>query len=364
MTTDAKKSLSERVSLPLILQGILLMLGLWGCLAVYNATIYGDYPRSFAARQFIWLSCSFIVLTTVSRLNFGEIQSALLRVALISYCALVLVLVFGTRINGMKGWYSTGLFLVQPSELAKPFFILSLCYVDRKYKGHKCTALLFGLGLLWLLPIMLQPDFGTAAVYAAGFAIFYFLRGKQLWIMIPALAASVPLSGLLLLKIPYMLRRLQGFRDAEAMQLGAGWHIMQFKYTLARGGFSGASWGRAVWANNYLPLPYSDSAFASLTEAVGFLGAVPVIAGLLGVAYIGYRLAVAGNDGFRRLYICSFTGMLLFQALVHISVNVALAPPTGITLPMFSYGGSSLLSTMLGAGILLSAAESVPEKCE
>jgi len=103
-------------------------------------------------------------------------------------------------------------------------------------------------------------------------------------------------------------------------------------------------------------LSYSDSAFASLTEAIGFIGVLPIIFGFLAFAYVGYRLAERTEPGFRRLFISSMTAMITFQAFVHISVNVGLMPPTGITLPMFSYGGSSLISTMLGAGMILSAA--------
>jgi cell division protein FtsW len=158
---------------------------------------------------------------------------------------------------------------------------------------------------------------------------------------------------------PYVLERILAFIDPLTDPTGAGWHILQFKYTLARGGLAGRDWGGAVWSNAYLPLSYSDSTFASLTESVGFMGAMPVIIGFCILAYLCYCLSLAVDGEGRRIFVFSVGMLVAAQAFLHMSVNVGLFPPTGITMPMFSYGGSSLVSTMFGFGMVLSAARTV-----
>jgi cell division protein FtsW len=195
----------------------------------------------------------------------------------------------------------------------------------------------------------------------------YMIAGGSYLLMLIGFLAVIPGVVLIIIEKPYVLTRITGFLNPMDDPMGAGWHILQFQYTLARGGLFGASWGNCLWANSYLPLSYSDSAFAALTEAIGLVGVLPVIFGFTLFAYLGYRMASRTEENIRRIFICSMTSMVTFQAFVHISVNVGLMPPTGITLPMFSYGGSSLLATMIAAGIILSAARvpaiySFPEK--
>lgn len=358
---------SDRLQiLPAAVYILLLLLGLWGCLAVYNSTVYSNSPFYFAGRQFIWLLAGIFVLTVSSKIPFEFYKKFTPLLALGIYLPLVLVLWFGVRINGMKGWFAFGSVFIQPSELAKPIFILTLCWICVRYPSdHKSCQrldkhfiLLFFATFLYVFPIIFQPDFGTVMVYVAGLIVVYLLSGGSYMRLFLFFLVSLPLGVWGLMKKTYIVARLAGFFSPQEYPFGVGWHIVQFQYTLARGGFWGASWGKSLWANAYLPLSHSDSAFASLTEAIGFIGVVPIIFGFSILAYIGYHLAVRAKDDFSRLYICSIAIFIAVQALVHISVNVGLIPPTGITLPMFSYGGSSLVSTMFAVGILLSAVQS------
>jgi cell division protein FtsW len=161
-----------------------------------------------------------------------------------------------------------------------------------------------------------------------------------------------------LTKKAYLLSRITGFLDPGADPFGSGWHILQFNYAVARGGLFGSGWGNCLWANSYLPLSYSDSSFAALAEALGFIGSAPVIVGFGLLAWFAFRISAVSHDPFKKLFISSMMFMIVIQALMHISVNTGMMPPTGITLPLFSYGGSSLLSTMIAAGMIISAAES------
>jgi cell division protein FtsW (lipid II flippase) len=125
---------------------------------------------------------------------------------------------------------------------------------------------------------------------------------------------------------------------------------------MARGGLIGQNWGHSLWSNSFLPLPYSDSAFASLVEAIGFLGSIPVIISFCILTFAGYKLGIETPERINKTFILSIIFLITFQALLHISVNVTMLPATGITLPLFSYGGSSMIATMLSIGMMLSAA--------
>lgn len=333
------------------------LLGLWGCLAVYNATVYSSLPFNFAARQFLWLVISICCLYAASRIPFRIYYENAVLWAAPAYALLLLVLLCGASVNGMRGWFSWGNVSLQPSEIAKPFFVLLLCKTAMRGDGKMRHFLnLFVLTCLWIAPVALEPDWGTSLVYLAGFVLVYFSSGGSVLM----LAGSALVFALAVLRAmagkAYMIKRLAGFIDPSGDPFGAGWHVLQFQYAIARGGFWGAGWGKSVWANSYLPLSYSDSSFAALAEAVGFAGSFPVIVFFASLGFAAYMLSGRVSDPARRLVISSLVLVIVFQAFLHISVNVGLIPPTGITLPMVSYGGSSLFSTMISAGIILSAA--------
>ncbi len=352
-----------KMTFPIFVHGLLFILGLWGCLAIYNATVYGNAPFHFAVRQFLWLIIGMILMILSSKLDFRHYIRCAPWLAAAFFIPLILVLLLGVKVNGMKGWFAFGSVFIQPSEIAKPFYVLFLCWICARTSEGAGRNILLVLALAaWTIPVALQPDFGTLVIYVSGLAAVYLISGGSFPLLLLSFLAMLPAAIWVAGEKAYIFRRLTGFIDPAADPSGSGWHILQFQYTLARGGLFGADWGNCLWANSYLPLSYSDSAFASLTEAIGFAGVLPVIFGFALFAYVGFRLAERTEPGIRRFFICSMTSVIAFQAFVHISVNVGLMPPTGITLPMFSYGGSSLVSTMLGAGLILSAAGSEPVK--
>ncbi len=337
---------------------LLFLLGLWGCMSIYNATFHSDYPFYFAGRQFAWLMIGMVVLFSSSKLPFRFYKQAVLPIAAAAFVPLVAVLFFGTAVHGMRGWFSIGSIFIQPSEFAKgPFILLLSCIAANIGEfDWKRFLILLGVALMWMLPIALEPDLGTLAIYFAGFVTVYWVCGGNLGYLMLTFLMGLPVSAIFIYKYQYVIPRLIGFLNPDTDPMGSGWHIRQFQYALARGGFWGTSWGKALWANSYLPLSHSDSAFAALTESVGFIGAFPVIVGLALLAYISYRLSCRAQAGTDRIFIFSMGMLFSIQALVHISVNVTMIPPTGITLPILSYGGSSLVSTMFAFGMILSAA--------
>jgi cell division protein FtsW len=356
---QTKSEISSRaMNLQMITVSILFLMGLWGCLAIYNATVFSDAPFLYAGKQLLWLFLGLIIMWITSKVPFSVYKQHLWSLAAFAYFLLLLVLMCGTRVNGMKGWFDLGFGYLQPSEIAKPLFILTLCAIATLATTHlKLFLYLAGVTILWCIPLALQPDFGTLIIYIAGFLTVYILAGGKIIYLFPSFLAMIPFAVYIYQHKPYVAARIAGFLDPEKTASGAGWHILQFQYTLARGGFSGQSWGHSLWANAYLPLSYSDSSFASMVEAIGLAGTIPVIVGFSALAYAGYRLSLKAQGNFKKLFICAMPILITIQALVHMSVNVTMLPATGITLPIFSYGGSSLISIMLSFGVILSAAK-------
>jgi cell division protein FtsW (lipid II flippase) len=196
---------------------------------------------------------------------------------------------------------------------------------------------------------------GTSIVYLLAFIIIAFFAGiaVKYLLLIPALLT--PLAIWVLYQNPYIIKRFTGFWTPENDPLASGWHIRQFQFTIARGAWFGSKMENATWSNSYLPLAHSDSVFATIAESLGFVGTLPIFL-LFGIIIFSlFRLAVKLKSRYQRLFIVGMLSLIAVQTLIHISVNVAILPTTGLTLPLLSYGGSSLLSTLLAFGIILSA---------
>ena len=354
---DTQKE-TKLFTLPIITTGVLFMMGLWGCLAIYSASGFSEHPFKYAGRQLLWLIIGILVLIISSKIKFRFYEKNIIIIGIIAYISLFGVLINGTSFNGMKGWYNLGICLLQPSEIIKPIYILTLSTIFKNNTTSKKTIIFLPLlTLLWAIPIILQPDFGTLTVYIFGaFAVYLLAGGQKRYLLCLALLGAIFALYIFYTK-SYVAARITGYLNPNAHPNGSGWHILQLQYALARGGISGTSWGKALWSNNYLPLAYSDSSFASLTESIGFIGALPVILGFTTLAIAGYKLSQKAKSKSYEIFIFSATTLITAQAFIHMSVNVALLPPTGITLPLFSYGGSSMISTMLCFGMILSAAK-------
>ncbi|MCP3966129.1 MAG: FtsW/RodA/SpoVE family cell cycle protein [Lentisphaerae bacterium] len=363
MKNDDKASLKSMISNSpamqkvMIVQALIFVLGLWGCMAIYCSDVLGKSPLHYAGRQLLWLTIGMALMFVAQRIPFGFYRDNALWLGGIAYLTLIAVLLFGTRINGMRGWFSISGVYIQPSEFAKPLFILVMCKIGCMRKKSFKTFLLLGLiAAAWLAPIMLQPDIGTAIVFLSGFIVVYWLLGGKAWHLLLVFLAAIPTGAIILWRCHYIMDRFTGFLNPELDPMGNGWHVRQFQFALARGGMFGVKMDKAAWANSYLPLAHSDSVFATIAEVLGFAGTIPVILLIIGITFIVFKISIKAGNRFRQVYIMGMLSVFAIQALIHISVNVALLPPTGLTLPLLSYGGSSMLSTFIGFGIIFSAA--------
>ena len=345
---------------PLAPLAAITLFALWGCLLIYTAKAFGNNPAYFAGRQLIWLGIGIAVFCITVMIPFYYYEKWASWIYCFAVLVLVGVLIFGKKINGMTGWFELGDdILFQPSEFAKGAMILFLSSLAGKDEWNGRHGRSFVKVLLPALIccglVMLEPDLGSALVISGAFLIVFFIAGGDLKYILLCIAGVGAAAITFLFMRPYAMKRITDFFSSD----GEVWHLKQFLYTLARGGWTGSSEGGALWANSYLPLPHTDSLYATIVEAAGFVGGLIVLGlfVLLGILFS----CMAQRDNISRsaaIYVSTIGMLYLMQALLHISVNLVMVPTTGITLPLLSYGGSSLISTMIAFGVAFSAIRS------
>ena len=339
--------------------GAALLLALFGVLTIISSQSAAPRPLYLAMRQSCWIAAGFVVFCAASRVPFSWYRRHAHWLAAAGIVLLFLLPLCGSRINGMRGWFRLGPVSVQPSEVVKAIYLLSLASLLSRRRGEwRGFGAAAAAAAVWLLPLALQPDFGTSLVYAGVFLLLAWLAGVG-W---PPLAAAVFAGGTaaaaVLWRYPYVMRRFCGFLNPGADPLGSGWHLRQLEMAIARGGFTGSKLGGAVWSNAYLPLPYNDSAFATMQETLGIAGLLlPAALFALLVWWLGSEARRGERECCARLYLSGAAALLGVQALIHISVNAGVMPATGLTLPFVSYGGSSMTGCFLMLGMAVSAAE-------
>lgn len=339
---------------PLLLCAI--FLSLWGCLAIYNASLQFEQPEYYVIRQCTWLVAGILVALFLYRVSATKIFSLIPWLYSFGLLSLFLVLIIGHSRHSMRGWFHTEWFSLQPSEFFKPIFCLFLCWYSDRLKNEDMSNLKKYLKLSLMaspgiILIALQPDFGTTLIFCILLVTIYWVYEGYFKYLFFSFIALIPFLALVLVKYPYVMDRFTGFWNPEAHAEKAGFHLMQLERSLASGGLWGRSFGHGLWSQGYLPLTHNDSIFASFCEATGFVGGLALIfvfsLALMAVVKKSSRMR---NELYgKTLFMLVFS--LCMQAFIHISVNIQLLPPTGITLPFFSYGGSSLMASFLIVGL-------------
>ncbi len=266
------------------------------------------------------------------------------------------MLLVGDRIFGATRGFYEGSF--QPSEVAKLAAILYIAHWLYS-KGEKIKLVNYGLipfsvitGLICAL-IVRQPDLSTAILIALISFTMFFVAGadwKQFGFVI-IVAGSIFL--LLMVTLPHAAQRVDDYTTAIRNPELAGWHVQQALIALARGGLFGVGLGESTQKFGPLPAAHTDGAFAILGEELGLAGAMLVVGLMVLMTIRGFRVATLARDSFGFLLAVGISCWMAYQALINIAVITAVIPFTGMPLPFLSYGGSSLLVTLLGVGILL-----------
>lgn len=338
------------------LKVFVLLLGAAGCLGVLVISRGNEAERYYFIRQLCWFLIGGLALIVVSAVDLELTEKNAFVFYIGGLLLLFLVLFCGVRINGMKGWFRFHSIGLQPGELLKPVFILVFARFcsGKKLSPVRFRELLYGLFLLglWLMLILMQPDAGTAMIYCLTFLAMIWTAGAGTWQLLLTGFSFLPVASLIVWRYPYMRKRLEAFfSSAPEMLQATGWHASVMAKSLQNGGWFGKLFNPDP---TLIRVPYrsNDSIFAVLSEQLGFIGMLPLI--LLVFCWLAFCCirAYRSHSGYHQLIYIGCGVMLSGQAMLHLAVNLGIFPTTGITFPLISYGGSSLLATMIIAGMV------------
>ena len=349
---------------------ITVLLLLLGLLMSFSASIVdaaqeGDAFGTFR-RQALWTAIAvpaFAISTRFPRRNLRTLSWPLMFVTLV---LLVLVVVPGvgeTRFGATR-WLGFGGFVFQPSEVAKLALLLWLADVlERKRPAdgslqtteHLLIPAVPALVVLAVL-VMLQPDLGTTVLLALIVAALLFVEGLKLRVMLGGLFAGVAAVTVLVLVAPYRVARIRGWLYAEEYAQAEGFQLVQSWVALGSGGVFGLGLGSSRGKWNFVPNPETDFVFAIIGEEIGLVGAIGLIVLFLTLLLLGLHTAFTAAPGYDRTLAFAITAWVVGQAFVNVGTVIGLLPITGVTLPLVSAGGSSLLVTMVALGLLINVA--------
>jgi cell division protein FtsW len=320
-------------------------------------------PYLFVTRQVMWAVLGLALLAVAMRIDYRAYRHDTFVWVLLGVVAVMLIgVLFSPPINGTRRWFGVGGLGIQPSELAKIACVLFTALILER-RMHRIDELSYSLlpigivvGVLVGL-ILLQPDFGTAMSLLLIVAAMVFAAGLNYRYLVGAVLVTLPAVYLVLVSAPYRRRRLLAFWDPWADPLGDGFQIIQSLIAVGTGGIFGRGLMEGVQKLFYLPEPHTDFIFAVIGEELGLVGATGVLACFSLIAWRGLRIALRAPDSFGSLVALGLTSMIVVQAFVNMSVVLGLLPTKGIPLPLVSAGGSSLLISLLGMGVLLNISQ-------
>ncbi len=339
-----------------------------GIVMIYSASAivaldrFGD-SAFFLKRQLLWTLLGLGAMSVALTIHYERLRRATPVLLLVVAVALVAVLVpgVGRMAGGARRWITLGPLNFQPAEAAKLVLVLYLAnYLTNRGVAVRRIAtvwppLLVTGGLFGLL--VLQPDMGSAMMLGGLAAVMLFLGGASLWHLMGLGLAALPPLALVTVWEAYRVRRLLAFLDPWGDPRGSGFHIIQSLLALGSGGLLGLGLGASRQKFFYLPERHTDFIFAILGEELGLMGTGAVILLFAFVAVRGFRIARAAPDRYGTLLASGITASIVGQAILNIGVASGLLPITGVPLPFLSFGGSSLLTTCLGVGILLNISQ-------
>jgi len=352
-------------------------LALFGTLMVYSASAMIAHRETGGASQFtyfykqsaftlIGLAAMFIA----SRVDYRRYQAPWFAYGALVLTAAFLIAVFAfPEINGASRWIRFGGLSFQPSELAKitlPVFLAYFLTKNEKSVGELRSTVIPCVGALILLGglIVLEPDLGTTIVLCAIFSAVYFAAGAKI-VHLTVVALVMLVSGAVAILIaPWRVERLMAFLDPFKHADDAGYQVVQSLYAIGSGGVLGEGFAKGQQKLFYLPYPYSDFIFSVVGEEFGLVGTLAVVVAFGLLLWRGSRAALMAPDRFGTLLGIGLITGIIVQALFNISVVISILPAKGIPLPFISYGGSSVIITLLAVGILLNISQSSSARVE
>lgn len=351
---------------------VTLLIIIFGLITLSSAThatmTRGGDTLTYVKKQGLSIVLGFIMIGLLLKVDYKEFAKYSKFIYVFNLLLLASVLVLGNEQNGAKSWIPLGTFNLQPAEFAKIAIIITFAvYLSgREGKLNHFVDLLptFAFFGLPMVLIMLQPDLGSTLVFIAIYFGMLFVAGarpKNLLILI--MIGALLVGGVLTAQIKfgmtkplksYQLDRLTIFVDPYKDPRGAGYHVIQSQVALGSGGL----WGKGLYKGtqtqlNFLPEQRNDFIFSVVGEETGFIGSAGLMFLFYMFIYRSVKIAISSKDQVGTLMATGFISMMVFHLLINVGMAAGIMPITGIPLPFFSYGGSSMLANMIGVGLLL-----------
>jgi cell division protein FtsW len=342
-----------------------ILLILFGILMIYSSSnIWSLYKFNdslyYTKHQIIFFLIGLIIIYFLSNTDYKLFQKKSTLILFGCFALLILVLIpgIGQIRNGSRSWFGIGTLGLQPSEISKLGLIIFLAkYLANNEKEVKSFTkgilpILFIIGIFFLL-IMLEPDFGTAMVIVITLISMLFISNIKLsFFAVLGVLGLLGIVGLIIIA-PYRMERIVSFINPWSDPLGSGFQIIQSLYAIGPGGLFGLGLGNSIQKHFYLPEPQTDFIFSIISEEFGFIGILLISVLFLTIFYNVIKISLSSSDLFAKYLSFGLIIGIIIQAVLNISVVIGLVPVTGVTLPFLSYGGSSLLVSMISIGIIL-----------
>lgn len=342
-----------------------ILISVFGVIMIYSASsIWAEYKfhdsLKYVKQQGLFLIIGIFIMLFLSKIDVKIYKKKANLILGVCFLLLVLVLIpgIGSIRNGSRSWFGIGGLGIQPSEFAKIGLIIYVSkYLARNNKYMTDTKkgalpIFLVIGAFFLL-IMLEPDFGTAMVITLTLVCLIFISGLRISFLVKmGLLGLLGIVGLII-AAPYRLARIISFINPWSDPLGAGYQIIQSLYAIGPGGLLGQGFLNSRQKHFYLPEPQTDFIFSIISEEFGFMGVLIVTVFFFFIFYRMLKIALKSSDLFSKYLAFGLAFGIFIQASLNLAVVVGLIPVTGVTLPFFSYGGSSLLVSMISIGIVL-----------
>lgn len=371
---------------PLIV--VIAMLLLFGTVMVFSASYawaQNDYGDSFywVKRHLMWVALGLCVMLLVMQFDYKIFQKFTPAVFTVCFGCLCLVPLIGKTVNGAKRWIAIGPIQIQPTEMMKLGLVLMLAWYISKYvmasrdldsitakdkkkrifrRSFKEYMPIFFrevfipfciVGLVCVITILERHMSGTIILFCIGMVVIFVGRVSPLWIGSLFVAGGTA-ALIMITQTGYTSDRIMAWLDPFKYELDEGWQIVQSLYAICSGGLFGVGIGNSTQKHLYLPEPQNDYIFAILCEELGFIGAMALFAMLGVLVWRGVAIARRAPDSYSKLVATGITGKIAIQSILNIAVVTNTLPPTGISLPFISYGGTALILLLCEMGILLS----------
>lgn len=360
----AKKASRTQAARYYGLAGVTIALAVMGAVMIPSASsalAYSEKGNSFyyAGRQFGFLAFGLLLMLAMARTDYRKFRLLALPTTLLTIVSLIAVYYVGKQAHGSSRWLPIGPIHFQPSEFAKlAVLFFSASYFEKL--GRRIgdwRKLLWPYGFVIAIIAALvykQPDLGTTSIIVVTAFLTWFLAGGVWWQMMAAAATGLSYVALKVLGEPYQLARLTSFINPWADPRGNGYQIIQSWYALGSGGWTGVGLGLSKQKFGYLPAAHTDFILAVVGEELGLIFTVFIVALFATYVFMGTRIAVTTKDRFGQLLAGGVTAMIGVQAVINIGAVIGYLPITGVPLPFISYGGTSLVVSLLASGLLLS----------